>query len=71
MLENSVALGQQMHKTMAAWLEKETPLCDSLKQVLLEITGASYFPAPRTAQRAQVYSPDSQNGDATSEPPYN
>jgi hypothetical protein len=40
-LENYIALELQMYKALVAWLEKATPLCDSLKQVLLESTGIS------------------------------
>jgi hypothetical protein len=41
MLENYVSLELQMCKALVAWLEKATPPCDSLKQVLLENTGVS------------------------------
>jgi hypothetical protein len=41
MLENSIALGQQMYKALVVWIEKATPLCDFLKQILLESTGVS------------------------------
>jgi hypothetical protein len=41
MLENYVVLELQMCKAPVVWLEKATPLYDSLKQVMLESTGVS------------------------------